>query len=312
MVSVGILLFPGFQVLSLSTSSVFEFANFVVGRPFYRVDLLSEHGGPIKSSMGFAIDSLAFGQQVYDTILVLGDNELLEPTPGMVEYLQASLTASRRVTSACTGSFHLAAAGLLEGRKATTHWYHAMTFRQRYPNVKLEEDRIFTVDGPLWTSAGMTACIDLALALVEHDLGLEVARDVAKKLVVYHRRAGGQSQFSALLELDPKSDRVQTALAWAKGHLHEDLSVEQLAQAAHLSPRQFSRLFRAETGQSPAKAVEHLRIEAARLMLESGSHSIDVVARETGFGDPERMRRAFLRAFGQPPQMIRRALQLQA
>ncbi|MGC6370411.1 GlxA family transcriptional regulator [Pseudomonas sp. K2I15] len=312
MVSVGIVLFPGFQVLSLSTSSVFEFANFVVGRPFYRVDLLSEHGGPIKSSMGFAIDSLAFGQQAYDTIVVLGDNELLEPTPGMVAYLQESLTASRRVTSACTGSFHLAAAGLLEGRKATTHWYHAMTFRQRYPNVKLEEDRIFTVDGPLWTSAGMTACIDLALALVEHDLGVEVARDVAKKLVVYHRRAGGQSQFSALLELDPKSDRVQTALAWAKGHLREDLSVEQLAEAAHLSPRQFSRLFRAETGQSPAKAVEHLRIEAARLMLESGSHSIDVVARETGFGDPERMRRAFLRAFGQPPQMIRRALQLQA
>jgi transcriptional regulator GlxA family with amidase domain len=312
MVSVGIVLFPGFQVLSLSTSSVFEFANFVVGRPFYRVDLLSEHGGPVKSSMGFAIDSLAFGQQDYDTIVVLGDNELLEPTPGMVAYLQASLKSSRRVTSACTGSFHLAAAGLLEGRKATTHWYHAMTFRQRYPNVKLEEDRIFTVDGPLWTSAGMTACIDLALALVEHDLGVEVARDVAKKLVVYHRRAGGQSQFSALLELDPKSDRVQTALAWAKGHLREDLSVEQLAEAAHLSPRQFSRLFRAETGQSPAKAVEHLRIEAARLMLESGSHSIDVVARETGFGDPERMRRAFLRAFGQPPQMIRRALQLQA
>src|SRR5476651_536419 len=191
MVSVGIVLFPGFQVLSLSTSSVFEFANFVMGRPFYRVDLLSEHGGPIKSSMGFAIDSLAFGQQAYDTIVVLGDNELLEPTPGMVAYLQESLTASRRVTSACTGSFHLAAAGLLEGRKATTHWYHAMTFRQRYPNVKLEEDRIFTVDGPLWTSAGMTACIDLALALVEHDLGVEVARDVAKKLVVYHRRAGG-------------------------------------------------------------------------------------------------------------------------
>lgn len=312
MVSVGILLFPGFQVLSLSTSSVFEFANLVVGRPFYRVDLLSEQGGPIKSSMGFAIDSLAFGQQAYDTIVVLGDNELLEPTPGMVAYLQESLTASRRVTSTCTGSFHLASAGLLEGRKATTHWYHAMTFRQRFPNVKLEEDRIFTVDGPLWTSAGMTACIDLALALVEHDLGVEVARDVAKKLVVYHRRAGGQSQFSALLELDPKSDRVQTALAWAKGHLREDLSVEQLSEAAHLSPRQFSRLFRAETGQSPAKAVEHLRIEAARLMLESGSHSIDVVARETGFGDPERMRRAFLRAFGQPPQMIRRALQLQA
>ncbi|MBU6492178.1 MAG: helix-turn-helix domain-containing protein, partial [Burkholderiales bacterium] len=122
----------------------------------------------------------------------------------------------------------------------------------------------------------------------------------------YHRRAGGQSQFSALLELAPRSDRIQTALAYAKQHLHTALSVEQLAEAAHLSPRQFSRTFRAETGQSPAKAVEHLRLEAARLMLESGRHPIDVIAHETGFGDRERMRRAFLRAFGQPPQAIRR------
>jgi transcriptional regulator GlxA family with amidase domain len=312
MVSVGILLFPGFQVLSLASSTVFEFANLAVGRAFYRVDLISEHGGPNQSSMGFAIDTLAFDQHTYDTLLVLGDNELIAPTAGVVAYLRNSLTVSRRVTSACTGSFYLAAAGLLEGRKATTHWYHARTFRETYPSVKLDEDRIFTVDGPIWTSAGMTACIDLALALVEQDLGVEVARDVARKLVVYHRRAGGQSQFSALLELDPKSDRVQTALVYARRHLQEELSVEQLAEVAHLSPRQFSRLFRAETGQSPAKAIEHLRIEAARLMLESGGHSIDAVARETGFGDPERMRRAFLRAFGQPPQMIRRALQLQA
>jgi transcriptional regulator GlxA family with amidase domain len=153
----------------------------------------------------------------------------------------------------------------------------------------------------------MTACIDLALALVEKDLGPEVARLVAKKMVVYHRRAGGQSQYSALLELEPRSDRIQSALTYAKEHLDKELLVEELAEAAHLSPRQFSRAFRAETGQTPAKAVENLRIEAARLMLESGRHPIDIVARDTGFGDRNRMRRAFLRAFGQPPQMIRRA-----
>jgi transcriptional regulator GlxA family with amidase domain len=142
--------------------------------------------------------------------------------------------------------------------------------------------------------------------MIEHDLGVEVARSVARKLVVYHRRTGGQSQFSALLELDPKSDRIQNALHYAKAHLRNELSVEELAAVARLSPRQFSRAFRAETGQSPAKAVEHLRVEAARLMMEESRHPIDVVASETGFADRERMRRAFLRAFGQPPQAIRR------
>jgi transcriptional regulator GlxA family with amidase domain len=173
----------------------------------------------------------------------------------------------------------------------------------------MEEDRIFIVDGPVWTSAGMSAGLDLALALVEKDLGAEMARLVARKLVVYHRRAGGQSQYSALLALDAKSDRVQTALAYAKENLRTELSVETLAQAANLSPRQFSRVFRDETGQSPAKAIEHLRVEAARLMMESGRHAIDVIARDTGFGDRERMRRAFLRAFGQPPQAMRRAVE---
>ena len=170
----------------------------------------------------------------------------------------------------------------------------------------MEEDRIFIIDGPVWTSAGMTAGIDLALAMVEQDLGVEAARAVAKKLVVYHRRAGGQSQFSALLELEPKSDRIQSALAYAKRNLDSELTVGRLAEAAHLSPRQFSRAFRAETGQSPAKAVENLRVEAARLLMEQSRHPIEVVARQTGFADRDRMRRAFLRAFGQPPQAIRR------
>lgn len=153
--------------------------------------------------------------------------------------------------------------------------------------------------------------IDLALALVESDLGSELARAVAKRLVVYHRRAGGQSQFSALLELEPKSDRVQKALDYAKQNLHTPLSVSQLAEAAHLSPRQFSRAFHAETGQSPAKAVENLRVEAARLMMEQSRHPIDIVARQTGFGDRDRMRRAFLRAFGQPPQVMRRTARIE-
>jgi transcriptional regulator GlxA family with amidase domain len=137
-----------------------------------------------------------------------------------------------------------------------------------------------------------------------------MARSVAQKLVVYHRRAGGQSQHSALLEMDAKSDRIQSTLDYAKKNLRTPLTVEQLAEVAHLSPRQFSRAFRAETGQSPAKAVEHLRVEAARLMMEQSRHPIDVIAAETGFADRERMRRAFLRAFGQPPQTIRRNAQV--
>ncbi|MGH6858782.1 MAG: GlxA family transcriptional regulator, partial [Phyllobacterium sp.] len=158
----------------------------------------------------------------------------------------------------------------------------------------------------VWTSAGMTAGIDLALAMVEKDLGAEIARTVARNLVVYHRRAGGQSQFSALLDLEPKSDRIQKALDHAKRNLRSALSVDELAGAANLSPRQFSRAFRAETGQSPAKAVENLRVETARLLMEQGRLPMDLIAIETGFADRERMRRAFLRAFGLPPQAVRR------
>jgi transcriptional regulator GlxA family with amidase domain len=148
--------------------------------------------------------------------------------------------------------------------------------------------------------------------MVEKDFGADRARSVAQSLVVYQRRAGGQSQHSALLEIDAKSDRIQSALAYAKRHLHTALTVEQLADAVHLSPRQFSRAFRSETGQSPAKAVEHLRVESARILMEQSGHPLHVVAKETGFADPERMRRAFLRAFGQPPQVIRRNARVNA
>jgi len=216
------------------------------------------------------------------------------------------LKLSRRVTSICTGAFVLAEAGLLDGRRATTHWYYAQDLRRRFPNIKIEDDRIFIIDGPVWTSAGATAGLDLALAMVEKDLGAEAARSVARKLVMHHRRAGGQSQHSELLALSPKSDRIQNALSYAEKNLASPLSVDKLAAVANLSPRQFSRAFQAETGQSPAKAVEKLRLEAARLMIEQSHHPIDVVARETGFADRRRMREAFLRSFGQPPQVFRR------
>jgi transcriptional regulator GlxA family with amidase domain len=171
--------------------------------------------------------------------------------------------------------------------------------------VRVEEDLIFIADGSVWTSAGMTAGIDLALAMIEEDLGLEAARSVARRLVLYHRRAGGQSQFSSLLELEPRSDRMQAVLTYARRNLAGRLSVEELADVAHLSPRQFSRAFRAETGQTPAKAVENLRLEGARALMEDTNHTIDVVAQQTGFGDRNRMRRAFLRTYGVPPQVIR-------
>jgi transcriptional regulator GlxA family with amidase domain len=301
----------GFQSMSLAVISVFEFANMEIGRPVYDVHLLSETGGSIRTSMGMSITAEPFDDTNFDTLIVSGTTVIESSTPGLIKFVRQALGRYRRVAATCTGAFVLAEAGVLDGRRATTHWYHARDLRARFPKVKVEEDRIFIVDGPVWTSAGMTAGIDLALAMVEKDLGADLARAVARKLVVYHRRAGGQSQFSALLELEPKSDRIQNALAYAKRSLDKPLTVRQLAEAAHLSPRQFSRAFQAETGQSPAKAVENLRVEAARLM-EQSRHPIDLIARQTGFADRDRMRRAFLRAFGQPPQVIRRNARVEA
>jgi transcriptional regulator GlxA family with amidase domain len=303
---IGFIVLPGFQTLSLSTLSVFELANWEMREAVYEVHLLSETGGSVRSSIGVSVATEPFDETNFDTVMVGGSAVAGALTPGVIKFLRQALQRSRRLASTCTGAFVLAEAGLLDGRRATTHWERARELRTRFPKVKVEEDRIFIIDGPVWTSAGMTAGIDLALAMIEKDFGAEVARAVARKLVVYHRRAGGQSQFSALLELEPKSDRIQSALAYAKRNLDKPLNVRQLAEAAHLSPRQFSRAFQVETGQSPAKAIENLRVEAARLMMEQSRHPIDVIARQTGFADRDRMRRAFLRAFGQPPQVIRR------
>jgi transcriptional regulator GlxA family with amidase domain len=303
---IGFVVFPRFQLMGFAAVTAFEMANVALGETAYEIELLSEKGGAVKSSAGFGVLTKAFDGPPYDTVM-FGASSTIEPmTPGLIEFARRSLETARRVAAPCTGAFVLAEAGVLDGRRATTHWAFARQLQERFPAVKVEEDRIFIVDGSVWTSAGMTASIDLALAMIEKDHGQDVARAVARKLVVYHRRAGGQSQFSALLELDPKSDRIQRSIDYAKANLRGVLSVEELADAAGLSARQFSRAFRTETGQSPAKAVESLRVEAARLMMEQGRHSMDVIAEETGFADRDRMRRAFLRTLGQPPQTIRR------
>ena len=309
---IGLLVFPGFQILDLVATTVFEVANGFGARPRYKVTLLSEHGGLVTSSSGVPVATSAFDGHAFDTVMVVGAMAPVTSTTGFLDFLREASKASRRTASICTGALVLAEAGLLDGRRATTHWCIAREMQRRYPKVRVDEDRIFINDGGCWTSAGMTACIDLCLALVEADHGAELSRQIARQMVIYYRRSGGQSQFSALLELEPKSDRIQSALSYAKSNLRKPLSVDELAEVANLSRRQFSRSFRIETGQSPARAVEVLRVEAARALIEEGSHSIDVVARETGFADAERMRRAFLRAYGQPPQAIRRAARHEA
>jgi len=305
---IGLIVFPAFSPINLAATSVFEAANWKVKSAAYDVTLLSEHGGLVATSLGSQIQTSSFKRRTFDTLIIAGGIAAPKATPGLVSYLRSAVHRTRRIASICTGALVLAEAGLLDGRRATTHWHFARTMQQRYPKIAVEEDRIFIIDGPIWTSAGMSAGVDLVLALVEKDLGAEIAHAVAKLLVVYHRRAGGQSQHSTLLDLAPTSDRVQTALTYAKQHLNKPLGVSDLAKAAYLSPRQFSRLFREETGQSPAKAIERLRVESARLMMETGRFSVEEIARKNGFENRERMRRSFVRAFGQPPQTIQRTV----
>jgi transcriptional regulator GlxA family with amidase domain len=303
---IAFVVYPGYSVMALAVVAAFEVANMVADAPSYALHFVSETGGRIQTSAGMAVESEVFTEKPFDTLVVGGATVIETSTPGLIGYVRDAPKRHRRIAAVCTGAFVLAEAGLLDGRQATTHWFHARELQQRFPKVTMVEDRIFINDGPIWTSAGMSAGIDLGLALIESDLGAEVAKSVARKLVVYHRRGGGQSQFSTLLELAPKSDRIRMALGYARDNLHQPLSVPQLAEAAHLSPRQFSRAFQAETGQSPAKAIETLRVEAARSLMEQSRHPIDAVARQTGFSDRDHMRRAFLRAFGQPPQVLRR------
>ena len=303
----ALVIFPDFQLLDAAGPiAAFEVAERY--RPgSYDLVVMAPGGGNVRSSSGVALAAAPLADGPFDTVMIAGGDgtQALPQLAELVTWLRG--VEARRHTSVCTGAFVLAEAGLLDGRRATTHWSRTDDFARRYPKVKLDADRIFIRDGEVWTSAGITAGIDLALALIEDDLGVEVARGVAQQLVVHQRRPGGQSQFSALLEMGGRSGRFAELMDWMRGHLAEPLPVERLADQAAMSPRNFARAFAADTGTTPAKAVERLRLEAARTAVETSHAPIDKVAENVGFGDPERMRRAFLRAFGQPPQALRRS-----
>jgi transcriptional regulator GlxA family with amidase domain len=307
---IGFLVYPGFQLLDLSGPlTAFQVATKVATKQPYRLHVLSRNGGLIASSSGLQIKTKRVRRDALDTLVVAGGGapgRPRDPALDVSETVNKLAGQSRRISSVCTGAFILARTGLLDGRQATTHWQFVALLQRLFPKVKVKGDAIFTKDDNIWTSAGISAGIDLALAMIEEDLGPAVARAVAQMLVVYHRRPGGQSQFSALLDMQPESDRIRKVLSYAREHLEQKLSTEKLAEVACLSSRQFRRAFVLETGGTPAKAVERLRAEAARDRIENTSEPIEVVARHTGFVDPERMRRAFLRLFGHPPQSIRR------
>jgi transcriptional regulator GlxA family with amidase domain len=307
---IGVLVFPDFQLQDAAGPiSVFEVAARYAGvSPAIRI--LAATPGAVRSSSGVEVLASGFGSsRAISTLIVVGSADV--PAAAKCErtlsFVRMMARRGVRIASVCTGAYILAEAGLLDGRRATTHWWNTRHFVSSYPKVKLEPDQIYVQDGNIWSSAGVTAGIDLALAMSAEDFGEEVAKNTARRLVVYHRRTGGQSQFSQLLELKAPGGRFGQLLAWAREHLDAPLTVEDLADQAGMSARHFTRAFLAETGSTPSKAVERLRLEVARQRVQSSSEAIDRVAQLTGFRDPNRMRRAFIRAFGQPPQSLRRA-----
>lgn len=303
---IGFIVYPAFDLLDLAgPMEVFEWAERIAPGN-YVSHVLAPGGGGVRSSGGLLVEADAGSPALMDTMIVIGGGSAIGVAePGLLDFIREGRDTRRRA-SVCTGAFLLAACGLLDGRMATTHWQCAADLRERYPAVRVNGDRIFTADRGTWTSAGITAGIDMALAMVEEDLGQEVARAVARALVIYYRRPGGQLQFSSLVEHEPDTDRMRRVLAHARAHLGDRLSVEKLATLANLSPRQFGRAFRASTGMTPAKAIEKLRVETARPRVEDGTDPLDVIARDVGFRDAMRMRDAFVRIFGFAPQDLRR------
>jgi transcriptional regulator GlxA family with amidase domain len=320
---IGVLVYPDFQLLDAAGPiSVFEIAGRFAGQASSNkassskassIKVVAATPGPVRSSSG--VEMFARGLKpsgAISTLIIAGGEGVraaaqCEKTLAFVRGIAGRGGRGGRVASVCSGAYVLAEAGLLDGRRATTHWRRTRHFIATYPKVKLEADQIFVRDGNIWSSAGISAGIDLALAMAAEDFGDEVAQKTARQLVLYHRRTGGQSQFSSLLELKAPAGRFGPLLSWAREHLDAPLTVEDMAEQAGMSSRHFARAFIAETGATPSKAVERLRIEVARQRVQSSSEAIELVAQSTGFRDPERMRRAFIRAFGQPPQSLRRA-----
>jgi transcriptional regulator GlxA family with amidase domain len=305
--TVAVVIHPGFQLLDAAgPTTTFEIAD-RFHPDSYALSLLAPGGGEVESSSGLKLAAAPLEEFRFDTVVVSG-GEIVRSMAAVHEIVAwLKRVEARRIASVCSGAFLLAEAGLLDGRRATTHWDSSDRFVRSYPQVELDAERIFIRDGEVWTSAGITAGIDLSLALVEDDLGPTIARRTAQQLVVHQRRPGGQSQFSALVELGGQTGRFAALIDWMRERIAEPLTVERLAERAAMSPRNFARAFTAETGTTPAKAVERLRLEIARAAVETSHAPLDRIAEATGFGEPGRMRRAFLRTFNQPPQAFRRA-----
>ena len=306
------IVFPDFQLLDLSGPiAAFEMANRLVSKS-YALTVTSHDGGPIQSSSGITVFTTSYAdatqERTIDTITAIGGEGVIDASkhPATIAFITEQSKIARRVSSICSGSYLLAETGLLQGRHVTTHWKRSIDFKNRYPDVILDEDRIYVNDGNIWTSAGISAGIDLALALITDDLGENIARKVAHQLVVYYRRPGGQSQYSELLELGVGNGRFTGLLDYIRNNLDKPLMINDLADWMCMSPRHFARCFSSEIGTTPAKAVERIRVEAATLALEKEHSSVQIVARQCGFSDIERMRRAFIRLKGIPPSMIKR------
>ena len=303
---VVIAVFPGVQTLDVTgPAEVFRAAS-LLKPPGYEVTIAATEEGPVSTStVSFVPDQrLADCTGPIDTLVIAGGTgaRKAEDDEALVAWIAEAATRSRRVTSVCTGAFLLARAGLLDGRRATTHWASCGDLAKRYPAVSVDPDPIFVRDGEIATSAGVTAGMDLALALVEEDLGRETALEAARWLVLFLQRPGGQTQFSAQLAAQT-ADRapLRELQGWIPDHLDADLSVPALARRSQMSDRNFARAFRRETGMTPAAYVEAARVERARIALETGERAVEAIARQAGFGTVETMRRAFRRRVGVGP-----------
>ncbi len=316
---IGVLVWPGCDVLDVcGPIDVFFYAKYWLQRygricePGYQCDIVAATPGPVKTTCGIeliATHSYSDIEDGLDTLVVVGGAEAEQASkdPPLVECARSMAPRVRRVASICTGAFNLAAAGLLHQRRVTTHWMYSGTLAVAYPSIEVDASLIFARDGNIYSSGGITAGIDLALALVEEDLGQEIALAVARTVVVFPRRPGGQSQFSAYVKFRDvgKRPEIQQLLAWMLGHPGEDLSVPALAYRMGMSPRNFARLFRSEVGETPAHFADQARADAARLKLEQSSLPVETIAEQCGFGNAERMRRTFQRLFDVSPHDYR-------
>ncbi len=307
--SVLVVLFDGVQSLDV-TGPMEVFAGAArFPEVSYELRTASLDGAPVHSSSGLTLvpDSTLAAAGAADTLLVPGGQGTRVPDPALVDWLRDHAPHAERLVSVCTGALLLAAAEQLDGHRVTTHWNACDHLARTYPAVEVDPEPIFVRDGRLATSAGVTAGIDLALALVEEDHGRDVALTVARHLVVFLRRPGGQAQFSAQLTAQTaRREPLREVQHWITEHPGDDLSVEALAARARLSPRHFARAFQAETGMTPGRYVDRVRLEAARRLLEDTSDGVAGIARRCGYGTPEAMRRAFVKTLGTAPAEYRR------